>query len=890
MNNFDNTSTTTNSGKNNLRRIIDSSNLNKEKSSYELNEQENRGVHNNGKLLRYLSANYKYEVIKLDDFDMSIRIHIPIDYLKNEYNKNISSYGLILYNKYPLMSPNNKNFSEKIISLRMFDKDFNKIEISNLTTPIDIFIKKPFKEFDNCIFFDSLKSFWGVEGCKSVDLGDIMLCSCTHLTDFSLSKYNPTILLRDMANLITDAWIINELKIFKNLKFNNAQVIYIFLLITVVYLFGLLFTLKYDRKDSNDNYIYEVNRISYCCSKKETLENINEIKEITDKAEEERKIRALKYLESRMQTLNLNQKVLKTFGINLQLDNSENPNQDGKEVNEPAEDNDQANSRTRKTFREGFSSRYLKKGLNKNNSNANTTAQTSEENEQTENKNLEEKEKRNFTKNKIVYEKKKSIMIKDIEMQTIVAPGSSMFNNIDEALEDEFDCNSNGEEINNENNQIEENENKFKNEEEEEGKSDLKINSFKKKLFSFKPKTKNEKQEKSEDDNDSLIKEKEKEKENQDESESGKANLRSGTKKSNLFSKSFKKSQKHTKKISFDVEDKSENNNFAATEEVNNETNKKELLILSNDSNDKNQEFSLIKNNDTNAAKNENDESENHGFEQICVDNKINEGPKSKLDIFSKSSFTKILIDGLKVKLQNKLVNHDEFIFKMYKQNENEEIKKDILKYFVIKQSNSKKKKIIQNFKNGISKKLLEKQAKNNDDNKAKDDLEKSNDLVTNILSSVTDNEKFNFKNLNSKNNKTNCLCLETTEDTGNSSLHTKEETDIGISVLIKKENQNELDNDNENENDEEFSLSKIELKNRLLFKYFNLLRFFFFSEYRLISLFVAQFNTFTKTSFLTILIFRLYCALSVCAILSPTMETEDKSTKVIIVIICNLF
>ncbi len=108
----------TNSGKSNLRRM-DSYNLFKEQENI-IDEFRFRDIHNKEKLMRYLSSNNKYEVVKIDDFDISMRIHIPFEYLKNEYNKNISSYGLILYNKYPLMSPNNRNFSEKVISLRMF--------------------------------------------------------------------------------------------------------------------------------------------------------------------------------------------------------------------------------------------------------------------------------------------------------------------------------------------------------------------------------------------------------------------------------------------------------------------------------------------------------------------------------------------------------------------------------------------------------------------------------------------------------------------------------------------------------------------------------------------------------------------------------------------------
>jgi len=807
---------------------MDSYNLFKEQENI-IDEFRFRDIHNKEKLMRYLSSNNKYEVVKIDDFDISMRIHIPFEYLKNEYNKNISSYGLILYNKYPLMSPNNRNFSEKVISLRMFDKDFNKIEISNLIIPIDIFIKKPFKGFNNCIFFNQKSNFWGVEGCKSVDFGDTMLCSCTHLTDFSLSKYNPTLILNDIANLITDAWIINDFKTFKKLKFDNSQVIFIYMSISVIYVFGLVFTLRYDRKDSNDNYIYEVNRINYCCSKKETLESINEIKEITDKAEEERKLRALSYIESRVEKLYLNQKILNTFRINMQLKNSESID-NNKNYELAGDGHTNTNQRTRKTFKERFTDKYFKNSFNKN---ANANAK-SEEVEQSEN-NKPEIEEKTLSFNIISNDRNKSIMVKDIEMQAIVAPGSSMLNKIDEDEEDEdeLDCNLNGEK-NRENYELKK-ENQLKHDEEER-KSDSTTDSVKKKLFLFNRKNQNEDKEKNED---NCAK-----KENK--GESGQINLIStSTEKPNNLLRNFKNSQKPSKKNLFYNKDNSINNPESTEEGQNIEVSE--------------------------------DPYENY-FEPM-VEKNDNDTPRSKIEpSSSKSCFSKLLIDGLKIKLQNKLTQ-DEIIFKMYKQNENEEIKKELLKFFVIKQSDSKKKKkkSNENFKNVLSKKLNEKIDQKIEQN-PENVLEKSNDLGKNILS--LPGQDVNFENLNSKELKADCICIDTTDNTGNSSLLTKEETKLDYSVLGNMENQKKL----ENETDEEFLFSKIELRYHLLFKYINLLKFFFLTEYRLISLFVSQFNTFTKTSFLSILIFRLYFSLTVCAILSPTLETEEKSTKVIII------
>lgn len=825
---YNHSQNTLKSGKGNLR-ILD---------TYKLNENIKFKQAKKRKINRYLSSNNNYEFVKINEFDINIRIHIPIHYLKNEYNKNITSYGLILYNSYPLISPNNTNFSEKIISLRMFDKDFNKIEISNLNIPIDIFIKKPYKEFNNCVFFDPHSNFWGVEGCKSIDLGHTMLCSCTHLTDFSLSKYNPTLILRDMFNIVSDAWIINDFKTFENLKFENAQVIFIYISITCVYIFGLIFTLKYDRKEPNDNYIYEVNRINYCCSKKEILENINEIKEITNKAEEERKIRTLKYLESKLQVLNLNQKILKTFGINIQLEKDQN-------IEIPDEDNNyledlNIKNRRKKTFREVFTSKYIKNDVN---TNIDNLSKEEDKINKQENENI-----KCPVENCSLSDKKQSIMIREIEMQNIKTPGSSMLDQVDEGDGKYEDENFNEENYEN----IEfDKDDEF--EDKEETKNELKINSLKKKTFMF-----NFDKEKDFNDNNgnNPI----------EEIYQNNAKINSSPKKSNFFDKSSK--IRSSKKISFDNQEELSVNNQVK------ENNGIKEKLLRNESLNSNEKISidekLITSQNENLSKNF--EIQEKNLFESKVENKVKE-PKKILDVLNKSSFSKILVEGLKIKLQNKLVNHDEFIFRIYNQNENEEIKKDILKYFVIKESNSKKNKYIKKFKNKINKKLKEKNHHNNK-NESRSEFENSNDLGKTIINSTT--EKIDFKSLNDKQ-LNNCLCEKTDDNIGDLNLTTKDDANLQNNSIAKDENPIEMDI----EKDEEFSISKIELRYRLLFKYFNLLKFFFVNEYRLICLFMTQFNSSTKTTFLSVLIFKIYCSLSVCAILSPTMENEEKSTKV---------
>lgn len=290
-------------------------NFNQSNGMYDIKHSLNRKKFISKYLKRFLSEDY--ELLILSHKNLSIRIHIPISYLINDYNKNISSYGLIQYFKYPLLSPENKNFSENVLSINLYDSDFNVQDIKDLRVPIDIFIKKPHNSFNNCLFIDPTSYKWNDKGCKSLDLGDTLMCSCNHLTDFSIAKYNPVKIIEDIMNVFADAWIINDFNTFKNLNFKNATSLYIFFGILFLYLFGLLFTIRYDVKDQYDIFVYEVDRDISCCSTLNTLESIREIKEEADKAEEKRIQNSLKHLEIKFKNYKIHNIIAKSLKLDL---------------------------------------------------------------------------------------------------------------------------------------------------------------------------------------------------------------------------------------------------------------------------------------------------------------------------------------------------------------------------------------------------------------------------------------------------------------------------------------------------------------------------------------------------------------------------------------------
>ena len=86
--------------------------------------------------------------------DVKMSIFLPVDYLTNEFNKEIVQYGAIIYDKYPLLPSNTKNFSNSVLSLKMYDKLKRQIDVSGLKKPIKILIKKSKPDLKYCVFMD----------------------------------------------------------------------------------------------------------------------------------------------------------------------------------------------------------------------------------------------------------------------------------------------------------------------------------------------------------------------------------------------------------------------------------------------------------------------------------------------------------------------------------------------------------------------------------------------------------------------------------------------------------------------------------------------------------------------------------------------------------------
>jgi len=223
----------------------------------------------------------------------NITLFLPVNYLTTEFNKDIRDYGAIIYNNYPLMPTNSKNFSNNVVSLKLYDELKNKIDVSNLTIPIKILIKKTKPDLKYCVFMDitnSTNMIWNSKNCTSQEFNGYILCTCNHLTDFALSNYNPLEISKDIAAIFNDAFIFKfNFTIFEQINYNNAIPVYFFGGALILWIIGLIITIRWDNNNEEDAFILEVDRIAHCCSKEEVIDNIHEIHEISTKEVENRR-------------------------------------------------------------------------------------------------------------------------------------------------------------------------------------------------------------------------------------------------------------------------------------------------------------------------------------------------------------------------------------------------------------------------------------------------------------------------------------------------------------------------------------------------------------------------------------------------------------------------
>ena len=230
--------------------------------------------------------NSQNQLNELIQYNISTKIYLPYDNIKQLYPQ-VDTVSIINYKYYPLLNPLSiTNISKSFNAILLRDKNNNIVDINNLTEPIRLILKKSNASFNECVFYDEKEESLKNSNCNSTELNEeYIMCSCYHLTDFSLSKYNPVALVKDIVKLFQQARIINSFVQFKYINASNAIVLYVVFSIIVIYSILLVLAIKHDRKEGDSQFVLIIVKGDSCC-KKANDDTEDELRELDKKIKE----------------------------------------------------------------------------------------------------------------------------------------------------------------------------------------------------------------------------------------------------------------------------------------------------------------------------------------------------------------------------------------------------------------------------------------------------------------------------------------------------------------------------------------------------------------------------------------------------------------------------
>ncbi|MCQ2816640.1 MAG: hypothetical protein MJ252_05155 [archaeon] len=256
-----------------------------------------------------------------------VNVSLLIPDLEDEEEEHRLSF--ITYKKYPLLHPSCDAISQSVYSIKIF-KGENNEEINQFKkgNEIQMVIKKPYQSFNECIFFDDSLDHWNNTGCTSYSsklYEDYLVCSCNHLTDFSLSTFSID-LAYDIYNLLKDVRVMDSFAPFKDLSWESSKVFFVYALLAIILGLGLIITLFYDLgKNRKDGFFIKKEEKDFnCCSREETLSKLDEIKKKTNEKILEKKKEI--YIKKKLSKDYSNSK--ETKDNHIQLNNEEDSDSD----------------------------------------------------------------------------------------------------------------------------------------------------------------------------------------------------------------------------------------------------------------------------------------------------------------------------------------------------------------------------------------------------------------------------------------------------------------------------------------------------------------------------------------------------------------------------------
>ena len=180
--------------------------------------------------------------------------------INSEVDWNTTSFGLIIFEgKYPFLNMNSTSYaSPNFISINFYDKNFNSFKISGLKEKNEIKIVRKKSgnniHMGNCVFYDEEKKNLNDIGLNSFDLVDYIICTTTHLSDFTIASFSPSYLTstyekrKDYSDedKLKNSHFFKDRNILTQLTLHNAIIIYIN--ITILLLLIVLLIIKFLKK------------------------------------------------------------------------------------------------------------------------------------------------------------------------------------------------------------------------------------------------------------------------------------------------------------------------------------------------------------------------------------------------------------------------------------------------------------------------------------------------------------------------------------------------------------------------------------------------------------------------------------------------------------------
>ena len=190
-----------------------------------------------------------------------LKIILPsLKSINSEIDWNSTSFGLIIFEgKYPFLNQNSTSYaSPNFVSINFYDKDFNSFKISGLKEKNEIKIIRKKSDnnihMGNCVFFDEDKKNLNDIGLNSFDLVNYIMCTTTHLTDFTIASFSPSYLTSNYEKTkdysdddkLKNSHFFKDRNILTQLTLHNAIIIYTN--ITILLLLFFLFIIKFLKK------------------------------------------------------------------------------------------------------------------------------------------------------------------------------------------------------------------------------------------------------------------------------------------------------------------------------------------------------------------------------------------------------------------------------------------------------------------------------------------------------------------------------------------------------------------------------------------------------------------------------------------------------------------